>query len=121
MLSREGHLKCAAPIGIGRCGNPGDLPVLLEALADQDVKVRGACVEALGFFPGQEATTALAGKMRRPTRKRSWHALQAPARRGQKSTILVFMAAAQDADEAVRVAAIAGLGTSAMRARSRCC
>jgi HEAT repeat protein len=37
--------------------------------------------------------------------------LQALGRRGRKSTMPVFMAAAQDADGAVRVAAIAGLGT----------
>ena len=85
MLSREGHLKCAAPIGIGRCGNPGDLPVLLEALADQDVKVRGACVEALGLFQGEEATAALAGKMSTANPETKLALLQALARAGRRA------------------------------------
>ena len=33
----------------------------------------------------------------------------------------LFMTAAQDADEAVRVTALAGLGTVGNAARSRCC
>ena len=37
--------------------------------------------------------------------------LQALARRGDKSSVSVFITAAKDADEAVRVAALAGLGT----------
>jgi HEAT repeat protein len=111
MLAREGHLKCAALIGVGRCGSPSDLPTLLEALADQDIRVRGACVEALGLFQGEEATAALVAKMDTPRAETKLAVLQALARRAAKSTMPVFMAAAQDADEAVRVAAIAGLGT----------
>ena len=111
MLAHGGHLKCAALIGIGRCGSPSDLPMLLDALADQDVKVRGACVEALGLFQGEEATAALAAKMNTPNPETKLAVLQALARRGRKSTMPLFMTAAQDADEAVRVAALAGLGT----------
>jgi HEAT repeat protein len=111
MLSREGHLKCAALIGIGRCGSASDLPTLLDALADQDVKVRGACVEAFSLFQGEEATAALVARMQTPNPKTKLAVLQALARRGRKTTMPVFMAAAQDADGAVRVAAIVGLGT----------
>ena len=111
LFARQGHLKCAAPIGIGRCGGPSDLPTLLDALADQDVKVRGACVEALSLFQGDETTAALAAKLNTPNPKTKLAVLQALARRGQKSTMSLFLTAAEDADEAVRVAAIAGLGT----------
>ncbi len=111
MLAGGGHLKCAALIGIGRCGGPNDLPTLLDALADQDIRIRGACVEALSLFRGEEATAALVAKMNTPNPQTKLAGLQALARRREKSTMPVFLAAAQDADEAVRVAAIAGLGT----------
>ncbi len=111
MLSHEGHLKCAALIGVGRYGSPSDLPTLLDALSDQNVKVRGACVEALSLFQVEEATVALVARMHTPNPETKLAVLQALTRRGQKSTMPVFIAAVQEADEAVRVAAIAGLGT----------
>lgn len=111
LLAAEGHRKCAALIGVGRAGSPGDLPTLLAALADPDVKVRGACVEALALLEGPAVTAAIAAQVKGLTAEVKWGLLQALARRGDQSTLPVFLAAAEDADEAVQVAALAGLGT----------
>ncbi len=111
MLASAGHTKCAAIIGIGRVGSAGDLPILLEALADQDVKVRGACVEALCLLQGKDVTGTIAAKFGAANAQTKPALLQTLAGRGEKSTAPLFMAAAEDADENVRMAAIAGLRT----------
>jgi HEAT repeat protein len=110
LLAAEGHWKCAAIIGIGRTGSVQDLPPVFEALNDQDVRVRGACVEALCQMQGSEVTAAILAQVKSPKPEVRLALLQALARRGDKGTAAVFLAAAEDADEAVRVAALAGLG-----------
>jgi HEAT repeat protein len=110
LLAAPGHTKCAAIIGVGRAGSAGDLPLLFEALADQDAKVRGACVEALCLLEGRDVTAAIAAQATTPKPETKLGLLQALARRGDKSSVSLFITAAEDADEAVRVAALAGLG-----------
>jgi HEAT repeat protein len=111
MLPSEGHLKCAAIIGLGRSGSAGDLPILFDALADPDARVRGACVEALCLLEGRDVTRAIAARARTAKPQNKPALLQALTRRGDKSTASVFMSTAADADEAVQVAALTGLGT----------
>lgn len=111
LLHAEGHLKCAALIGIGRAGNLADLPVLLEAAADPDAKVRGACVEALSLLQGPQVTESIATKMPAAQPDTKVALLQALARRGDKSAAAVFVSAAADADPAVQAAAVGGLGS----------
>ncbi len=109
-LPAEGHRKCAALIGIGRAGTPGDMMVLVAALSDGDASVRDCAVEALSVLAGGDVTPALAAGVpaAKPEAKRGL--LQALARRRDRSTLPVFLAAAEDADESVRAAALAGLG-----------
>ena len=111
MLGSRGYLKCAALIGMSRAGNGDDLPVLVDALDDQDVKVRGACIEALGLLQGPQVTEVLAAQVRTAKPERKAALLQALAQRGDRQTVSVFLAAAEDSDENVRMAAIHGLGT----------
>jgi len=111
MLGSQGAVKCAGIIGIGRAGSAGDLSTLWDALADRDVKVRGACVEALCLLEGNQVTQAIAAQVKTAAPEAKLALLQALARRSDKSTVSVFIAAAKDADEAVQVAALAGLGT----------
>jgi HEAT repeat protein len=110
LLGRPGHWKCAGLIGIGRAGSPSDLPALFDALADQDVKVRGACVEALVLLEGSNVTATIADQVKPARPEAKVGLLQALARRGDKSTASVLVAAAGDADESVQLAALAGLG-----------
>jgi HEAT repeat protein len=111
VLGSQGAGKCAGIIGIGRAGSAGDLPILWDAVADRDVKVRGACVDALCLLEGNQVTQAIAAQVKTATPEAKLALLQALARRGDKSTVSVFITAARDADEAVQVAALAGLGT----------
>jgi len=110
MLSLDGHLKCAGLIGIGRAGTLANLPTLLEAAAAQDVKVRGACVEALCLLEGPQVGEAITAKVSTAQPDTKVALLQALARRGEKSAVPVFTTGAADPDEAVQVAALTGLG-----------
>ena len=109
MLNWQGHTKCAAIIGIGRAGSPGDLPILLHALGDQEARVRGACVEALCLLKGEDVARAIAAQVPTANNQIKPALLQALAGRGDKGSMRLFMTAAGDADENVRVAALAGL------------
>lgn len=111
LLSAEGALKCAAVIGVGRAGGPADLSTLIDALADDDPRLRGACVEALAMLEGKGVTAAIAGKVKTAKVEVKPALLQALARRGDKTTIPTFVAAVEDADETVKVEALRGLGT----------
>jgi HEAT repeat protein len=111
MLDAHGYLRCAAIIGIGRAGSLGNLPTLLEAAADPDVKVRGACVEALCLLEGQPVAETIAAKVGTSLPDTKVALLQALARRGEKSTVSAFTTATADADQAVQVAALSGLGS----------
>ena len=111
MLSFSGAGKCAGIVGIGRSGSVADLPVLCGALADRSVKVRRACVDALCLLQGDQVAEAIAAEVKTATPEAKLALLRVLARRGEKRTVAVFLAAAKDADEAVQVAALAGLGT----------
>lgn len=110
LLASDGYLKCAGIIGIGRTGTPGDLPTIFAALADENVKIRGACVEALCLLPGNEVIQAIVAQVKSAKPEVKLGLLQALARRADKAAQPVFLAAAEDADEPVQVAALAGLG-----------
>ena len=111
MLGSKGHVKCAALIGISRAGSEDDLPILVDALADQDVKLRGACIEALGQLQGPKVTEILAAQARTAKPEIKAALLQALTQRGDRQAVSVFLAAANDDNEVVCVAALQGLGT----------
>jgi HEAT repeat protein len=111
LLNSPGAGKCAGIVGIGRCGSVADLPILLTALADRSVKVRRACVDALCLLQGSQVAEAIAARVKTATPEAKLALLRVLARRGEKGTVAVFLAAAKDGDEAVQVAALAGLGT----------
>jgi HEAT repeat protein len=108
LLTASERLWCAALIGLGRAGTADDLPTIFAALADPDA--RGACVEALCLLPGQAVTAAVAARARTATPGAKPALLQALARRGAKNSLPIFIAAASEPDENVRVAALEGLG-----------
>jgi HEAT repeat protein len=111
MLKPGGARKCAGIVGIGRAGSADDLPILLDALADRDVKVRRACVDALCLLQGSPVAEAIAARVKTAMPEAKLALLQVLVRRGDKGAVSDFIAAARDDDEAVRVAALAGLGT----------
>jgi HEAT repeat protein len=111
MLGLPSAGKSAAVVGIGRSGSEADLPILFGALADRSVKVRRACVDALCLVQGSQVAQAIAAQVNSAAPEAKLALLQVLARRGEKGAVAVFLAAAKDSDEAVQVAALAGLGT----------
>lgn len=109
LLASPGHLKCAGIIGIGRCGSVTNLPVVFESAAEPDAKLRGACVEAMALMQGNDVTPAIVAKLKSAAEAKPT-LLQGLARRSDKSTLSVFVAACDDADEATRIEAIRGVG-----------
>jgi HEAT repeat protein len=112
MLGGEGQVKCAAILGLGRIGSENDLTDITgELQRHPDARVRDACVEALSLLQGEEVTRTLVAMfwMVAPPMKPAL--LQALAGRGDRGELrlAVFKAAAEQADEDVRVVALAGL------------
>ena len=110
LLAMDGYLKCAGIIGIGRAGTVANLPTLLEAAASPDVKLRGACVEALCLLDGPQVGETIAASVSASQPDTKVALLHALARRGEKNTVAVFATAAADADQSVQIAALTGLG-----------
>ncbi|MFI5378529.1 MAG: HEAT repeat domain-containing protein [Tepidisphaerales bacterium] len=111
MLTSQGYLKCAAIVGIGRTGSAADLPSVFDNAADPDAKLRGACVEAMAMMKGNDVTAAIAAKANTAPPEAKPALLLGLARRGDKSTVTIFISACEDANEDVRLAAIRGIAT----------
>ncbi|NOZ23021.1 MAG: hypothetical protein GXP25_18260 [Planctomycetes bacterium] len=110
MLGRQGRLKCAAIIGLARAGGMTELPTLMTALADPDVKIQGAAIEALEAMPDKELNKTLAEKVKAVSSAVKVFLLRVLADRGAREQLATFIAAAKDADENVRIAAYKGMG-----------
>jgi HEAT repeat protein len=110
MLAAGGLAKCAALVGIGRAGSAADLSTILAAAADDDARVRGACVEALGLFAGPEAAAAIVAKLPAAKAETKVSLLRALVLRGDRSAAPALAAAAEDPDAKVQLAALVGLG-----------
>lgn len=112
LLKAEGHVRCAAIIGLGRAGGLPEFPLLTSALADSDPRVRGAAMDAFKLMPGQAVTQAIADKARTADEQTRPIYLRVLATRNDKATVMpVFVEAAGSSDEASRVEALTALGT----------
>jgi HEAT repeat protein len=109
MLASQGYLKCAAVVGIGRTGSAADLPSVFDNAGDADVKLRGACVEAMAMMKGADVTPAIVAKAKTASPEAKPTLLQGLARRGDKSTVAIFITACEDGNEDVRLAAVRGI------------
>lgn len=71
--SKHDHdqVRCGAVVALGRIGDPGALPALIEALVDEDCGVRCCAAEALGRIGELRAVPALV---------MAWHARKVPER-----------------------------------------
>ncbi len=125
LLDGEAHLKCAALAGIANAGGISELPTLLQALADKDMKIRGSAMTSMQTMPGNDVTQALIAQVkgaapdvgRAPDIKTLL--LRVLANRGDKSVVPTLVEAAQDAAPDVRIAAYEGMGLLADESASR--
>ncbi|MFW6162595.1 MAG: HEAT repeat domain-containing protein [Planctomycetota bacterium] len=110
LLDREGHVRCAAIIGVGRAGGVDELPVIFKALASKDARERGAGLTALELLPPDAVLEAVEDKLKAAPPEMKVALLRALGRRTDKAILPAFLAAAKDASKQVRVAAYEGLG-----------
>ena len=109
LLSADGHLRCAALIGIGRVGMPDDLKIVLDAMSDEDVRIRGAAIEAIGFMASPQVMSAISEKVKSAAPAMKASLLRALANRADRSMLPTFVACAADADENVQIEALKGI------------
>lgn len=109
LLSAEGHLRCAAIVGIGKVGQPDDLKIVLDAMADDDLRIRGAAIEAIGLMASPQVMNAISEKVRIAPAAMKASLLRALANRADRSMLPTFAAAAADADENVKIEALKGI------------
>lgn len=109
LLGSEGHLKCAAIIGLGRAGGTNELSTILEALGDDDPAIRGAGIAALEVMPPKVVLEAVARRLKTASFEEKIALLRVLGRHGDRSSLPMFVSAASDPDEAVRIVAIEAL------------
>jgi len=109
LLDATSYLRCAAIVGVGRAGGAAELDTIFRALADEDAKVRGAAMEALGIMPAGEVTQALTARLKTADPPMKIGILRVLAQRSDKAGLPAFLAAAEDPTEGIRVAAYEGL------------
>jgi len=109
LLEAEDYVKCGALIGVGRAGGAAEMSVIFDALADQDPEIRGAATEALDLMPAEAVKAAVAEKMKGAKPELKVVLLKLLAGRADKAAVPTLIAAATDANEAVRIAAYEGL------------
>ena len=104
------HIKCGALIGLGKAGGGEDVPVLFDALAASDARIRGAATAALGFLPAADVNAAVIETLKTGTPTMKVALLKVVAERGDKGVLSTLPAAAADPDESVRIAAYEAIG-----------
>ena len=109
LLRAEGHVKCAALIGIGRAGGTAELPLLYYWLTGRDAAIRGAARDALAAMPGDAVTAAIIDRTASAGSEFKAALIRVLTERGDRAALPVFLAAASDADETVRVASLEAL------------
>jgi HEAT repeat protein len=109
LLDRQGHIKCAAVIGMGRAGGVQALDTIFEALKDKDRKVRGAALGALELLPTVKVIGPLQQRLQAAAPELKVLLLRALAKRADTASLPAFVQAAKDSDAAVRTEAYAGM------------
>jgi HEAT repeat protein len=99
--------RSAAIIGLGRFG-AGAFPMLFEAAGDSDFRVRGAVTQALAASSDKNVVDEIAKRFAGASPQAKVVFLRALSARRDKSSLGIFLVAADDADLDVRATAIRG-------------
>ncbi len=86
------------------------VPVLIDALGDEEPRVRLAIIDILGEIGERDAIPALTGALRDPEWRVRWQAADALGRMGDLSAVPDLLAMLTDANKDVRVAVAWALG-----------
>ncbi|MBM4085832.1 MAG: hypothetical protein FJ272_13675, partial [Planctomycetes bacterium] len=110
LLASQGHLKCAAVLGLANAGGLQELPALTTALGDKDERIRGAAIAGLVAIQDRNAVSALTDKLKAASPELKISLLRVLAQRGDKAAVPAVLDAAKDAAEDVRIAAYESMG-----------
>jgi len=110
LLQEPQPVRCAAIMGTGRAGGVAQLPLLFEILEGDDAAARGAARTALGAMAPKVAVPAVISRIGTASPALKAELLTALADGGDPGSLPVFLAAAEDTSETVRLAAIEGFG-----------
>jgi len=105
LFKADEHYRCAAIIGAAEAGGIKEMDAILDAIADENPKVRGAGVAALGMLPARNVTAAISARLKTATPEAKAMMLRALSQRVDQSTLPAFIAASKDSSEDVRIAA----------------
>ncbi len=103
-------IRIGALRGLAMSGGKEAVPILSAALKAGEPKVQAQAIRQLSTIPGAEVTTALGQALAGMDTLGKVRVLAALADRGDKGAIPVFLRAAKDPAQPVRVAAMQGLG-----------
>ncbi len=106
----EGQLRLLAFRALKRVGDASCVPPLLDAAVEGDEEVSQAAMDALENLQDKSVDEQLAARLPEAQGKMRLVLLELAARRRAVAAAPAFWKAVEDADPAVRVAALAGLG-----------
>ncbi|MHB8969921.1 MAG: HEAT repeat domain-containing protein [Pirellulaceae bacterium] len=109
--SSDGQLRILALRTLKRVGDASCVPALLDAAAEGSAEVSQAALESLESLQGKAVDDQVAERLAQAQGKMRIVLLELVTRRRTAAAIPALWLAADDADPAVRAAALAGLGT----------
>jgi HEAT repeat protein len=89
---------------------PAGLPVLIDALSDDNMRLRLVIVDLLGEFGDTEAVPALVGALHDPESRVRWRAADALGKMGSHAAVPELLRMLSDSDNDVRISAAWALG-----------
>jgi HEAT repeat protein len=108
--SNDGHLRILALRTLKRVGDASCVPALLDAAAEGSAEVSQAAMESLESLQDKAVDDQVAERLSQAQGKMRIVLMELATRRRTAAAVPAFWLAADDADPAVRAAALAGLG-----------
>lgn len=109
-LAKSEHEKCAALIGLGKTGTAKALPILVDALDDPQVSVRGAAKEALLAYRHPDASRGFAQIFQRANPIEKAQLLQVLVERNKPNVAKLLQQSAASQNEELRLTALELMG-----------
>ncbi len=108
--SSDGQLRILALRTLKRVGDASSVPALLDAAADDNAEVSRTALESLESLQDEAVDDQIAQRLSQAQGKTRLVLIEVATRRGSTAAAAAIWLAADDADPAVRAAALAGLG-----------
>lgn len=111
-MEAQGEVRATATTALGRVGGGASVPLLFEVAATTDDVTKAAAFNALAQMPAAAVDAAILSELKTATGRRRVVAIDLAGRRGIAAAAAPLLAAADDGEVAVRVAAIQALGST---------